>query len=217
MDFVVYKKLVDEEPAVALVEELKANHIEAQLSQDRESLDSLYGQKVFNREFFVKIRRSDIGRADALLEEQSKQQLGAVDKDHYLFSFTDVELLEILEKPDEWNEFDFQLAKKMLRERGHQVDDYQINRKKSERLRALAEPLKPQPLSLALGYLFAVAGGPIGVIMGWHIATHKKPLPNGQKIYAFTPGDRMHGRIILIMGTLVMALIIASRVLDWNY
>ena len=216
MNLVVYKKFVDEEPAVALIEELRSNNIEAELTKDRESLDSLYGQKVFNSEFFVKIKRRDFDRADALLEEQSKKHLGAVDKDHYLFSFTDAELKEVLEKPDEWNELDFQLAKKILRERGHHIDDQVIREKKNERLRELAEPLQSQPWSLILGYLFALGGGPLGVIMGWHIATYKKPLPNGEKTYAFTPGDRLHGKIILIIGIIWMAVAIAYKVLDLN-
>lgn len=214
MDFVVYKKFVDEEPAQALIHELNSNNIETELAHDRESLDSLYGQKVFAKEFFVKVRRKDIAQADALLEEQSKKQLDSVDRDHYLFSFTDEELDEIMEKPDEWNEFDFQLAKKILKDRGRAVDESRIAQLKKERFNALAEPMKPSPSWVIIGYLFALIGGPIGTIMGWHISTHKKPLPNGQMTYAFTKRDRLHGRIILVLGIVVLTFSILAGVFE---
>lgn len=216
MNFVVYKKFVDEEPALALVQELNANNIETEMAQDRESLDSLYGQKVFAKEFFVKIKHADISRADALLEQQSKKQLDSVDKDHYLFSFTNDELHEIMEKPDEWNEFDFQLARKILADRGHTVDESTIAQLKTDRFKSLAEPMKSSLSWVILGYVFAFFGGIIGAIMGWHMSTHKKPLPNGQMTYAFTKGDRDHGKIIMVIGVIVIALSIMSQVLDNN-
>jgi hypothetical protein len=216
MDFVVYKKFVDEEPAQALIQELNANNIETEMAHDRESLDSLYGQKVFAKQYFVKIKHSDIVRADALLEEQSKKQLDSVDKDHYLFTFTNDELHEIMEKPDEWNEFDFQLARKILAERGHTVDESTIAQLKNERFKSLAEPMKSNPSWVIIGYVLAILGGIIGTIMGWHMSTHKKPLPNGQVTYAFTKSDRAHGRIIMVIGIVVIALGVISRVLDNN-
>ncbi len=211
MDFVVYKKFVEEEPAVELIKELRANNIEAELTQDRESLDStLGGQKIFDREFFVKVKQDDIRRADALLEEKSKDMLSSVDSDHYLFAFSDGELLEVLDKSDEWNELDVQLAKKLLKDRGREVSDDHVAQKKAARLNTLAQPIESQPYWLYIGYFLALGGGPIGVIMGWHISTHKKPLPNGQMIYAFSPGDRMHGRVMLIIGVLVFVFAVAA-------
>ncbi len=211
MSFVVYKKFVDEEPAVALIEELKASSIDAELTHDRESLDSaLGGQKIFNREFFVKVRREDIDRADMLLEEQTKNLVSSVESDHYLFNFSNDELLEILDKPDEWNEFDVQLVKKILQDRGIAISNDHIAAKKKLRLGILAQPIESKPFWIYVGYFAALGGGPIGVIMGWHISTHKKPLPNGQMTYAFSPGDRLHGRIMLIAGILVFVFAIAG-------
>jgi hypothetical protein len=86
------------------------------------------------------LSRSVIGiSADVLLLNLSKAQLDNVEKDHYLFEFTNEELYEITEKPDEWGEFDFLLAMKILSDRGLPVNHAKIIKSKQDRVETLSK------------------------------------------------------------------------------
>jgi hypothetical protein len=57
-----------------------------------------------------------------------------------LFNFSDEELFDHLAKPDEWLAFDYQLAQKILDERGKQVDKEFLNSLKKAKIETLAKP-----------------------------------------------------------------------------
>jgi hypothetical protein len=203
MAFVLYKKFVEEEYALALTELLASRNIDFEVASDRDSLDSLYGDKPFKKEFFVKIKPQDFPGADAMMEALAKAQLQQVDPDHYLFSFSDDELLDILKKQDEWNEFDVQLAKKILTDRGKTITDDDVAVLRDERIADLAEADESKPVWTVVGYVSAAFGGILGMMIGWHMMTFKKTLPNGLRVYGFSKEDRNHGNIILIVGMIM--------------
>jgi hypothetical protein len=211
MGFLVYKRFYEQEMANELTEILTANGIEFEVTEDRESLDSLYGDKHFNKQFFVKIKGDDFEKVDSILLNLSNKDLETTDKDHYLYGFTDEELFEIISKPDEWSKFDFQLSKKILSERGKEINQDTIDLLKKQRLNDLAKPEEEQRNWIYAGYLFALLGGLIGVFIGWHLSTYKKTLPNGQQVYGYKQGDRKHGRRIWILGTIMFVISLTIR------
>lgn len=70
-----------------------------------------------DQQFFVKLKKNGFKKADSLLFDESSKELDNVDKEHYLYNFTDEELFDILSKADEWNEFDYQLSQRILKDR----------------------------------------------------------------------------------------------------
>ena len=101
--------------------------------------------------------------------------------DYYLLAFTDAELLEILSKPDEWGHFDYVLAKKLLVDRGYNITDALTQELKAQRLNGLAQYEDP---------IMAGRGSPIGLgglISSYIVATHKKTLPDGRQVHAYSP------------------------------
>jgi hypothetical protein len=127
MGLLVYKRFYEKERATELTNILTENGIDFELNEDSENLDSLYGDKTFSKQYFVKINGNDFKKADSILLKLSEQEIETADKDHYLYGFTDEELFEIISKPDEWNPFDFQLSKKILRERGKGINQETID------------------------------------------------------------------------------------------
>jgi hypothetical protein len=96
MELLVYKRFYEQEIAKGLTEVLAQNGIEFELTEDKESLDSLYGDKQFSKQYFVKIKGDDFRKVDSILHNLSEKELETVDKDHYLYGFTDEELFEIV-------------------------------------------------------------------------------------------------------------------------
>jgi hypothetical protein len=88
----------------------------------------------------IKVRQEDFTKARMALEGIYQQLLEKVDDDYYLLAFSDEELLEIDLKPDEWGLFDYQLAKKLLRERGKEIREEDAEQLKKARNKTLAKP-----------------------------------------------------------------------------
>jgi len=154
--------------------------------------------------FAVKLPSSDFLRAEAALEAEAEKQIGEVGEDHYLFAFTNEELLDVVYKPDEWNAFDRRLARKLLTDRGAATGSAGDETIRAARLDALAAPAPPQGTWVAVGYALSLLGGVLGVFIGHHLNTSKKTLPNGERVYTYRSEDRVHGIRIFFLG-LVMS------------
>jgi len=211
MAFAVYKRFYKKDEAAALTDILGENGIRFEIVEDRDNLDSLYGDKQFSLQYFVKIDSSNFEKADSVISKMSEIALDKVDKDHYLFTFTDDELFEIVCKPDEWSSLDNQLAKKILKERGKEINQHTIDLLKKQRVAELAKPEQTQKMWIYGGYLFALLGGFLGIMIGWHLSSHTKTLPNGQQVYGYSKEDREHGRIIWILGIVMFVIWLVIR------
>ena len=206
MSRVTYRKFFEPEQANALIEILKQNGIEYEVAEDRESLDSLYGDKQFKQQYFIKIKQADFAAVDNILLSNSREHLDTVEKDHYLFSFTNQELYDILSKQDEWSEFDVLLAQQILKERGEVVDSKKITQLKEQRIQELAKPDETTSKWIFAGYLLAFLGGLLGIFIGWHLRTFKKTLPNGERVYGYNVRDRTDGNRILFIAVISFAI-----------
>lgn len=65
------------------------------------------------------MRNKDLKIVDNLIQVDILSHIEVVDKDYYLFSFTEIELEDLIQKKNEWSKFDFLLAKKILNDRGN--------------------------------------------------------------------------------------------------
>jgi hypothetical protein len=209
MDFLNYKKFYEQEKVEELARILNENEIEFEIDENKEALDTLYGENRFNKFFFVKLKKNDFAKVDTLLQNEGEQEVLTVSSDHYLYGFTDDELFEILSKPDEWSELDFQLSKKILNERGQQVSPEKIDLLKKERIEELAKPETEGKFWTYIGYISAILGGPLGIFIGWYLSTSRKVLPNGQQVFRYIKSDRQHGRRIWIIGVVMFIFWIA--------
>lgn len=165
----------------------------------------------------VKISADHFNRVTELLKKRDDQYINEVEPDYYLFDFTNDELIDVLEKEDEWSSFDYALAKNILHERGVTIDTKKLADINETRLAELRKPEQHQTFWIFLGYLLALLGGVLGIFIGWHLSSHKKTLPNGEQVYNYNEHDRKHGRIIFYIAicsfviSVILNFIIASR------
>lgn len=190
--------------AVELVERLKQQDIPYLLEENKKFLDPAFSNDA-EPDISIKLKPQDFVRAGEVLGEYYKGQIDGVDKDYYLFEFTDEELMEIVSKPDEWGHFDYQLAQKILKERDKEIKPEVAALLKAQRINELAKLETVHKYWIYLGYVSALLGGLIGIFIGWTLAYYKKTLPNGQRLFAYREDIRDHGvRILLIAsGSLV--------------
>ncbi len=210
--FVTFQKFNDKELALELAAFLKENTIEYLLEDTSTPFDATWANNEFEKEFRIKLKKEDFEKADSFLQNITLGQIETVDKDYYLFDFTDDELMEIITKRDEWSQFDFLLAQKLLKERGKEIKPEVVELLKSQRIAALGKPEESQKTWIYLGYGMAFLGGLLGLFTGWHLLTHKKILPNGDKVYAYSESDRKHGLRITVIGAIFFVLWVSIRI-----
>lgn len=211
--FSVFKKYSSVEQTQEVVTLLNSNEIETEIGNNIPPVESLLTGNNITPEFEIKIKILDFDKANKLLQSSAEKQISQVDKDYYLFSFSDDELYDIILKQDEWNEFDYSLAKELLSERRKPIDEELIKALKKQRLSDLAKPEENQKPWIIAGYIFALLGGFIGIIIGYLLMTSKKNLPNGQRVYSYNSTDRQHGKMIFYIGIALLPFYIILRIL----
>ncbi|WBA42118.1 hypothetical protein [Hymenobacter canadensis] len=210
-EFIQYQTFLTAEAAQPLLQLLKQQEIPFETSSDQHSFDPAFAYNATRAQFTVKLRQQDFLTARGLEAAVNEQRTTEVEDDHYLFGFTDDELFDILAKPDEWSNFDVTLARRILQQRGRDVSEDTVQLLRQNRLAALARPEKSQRTWIVAGYALALLGGVIGLFIGWHLASHKKLLPDGRQVPAFAAADQTHGRRILALGAVSLVIWTALR------
>lgn len=210
--FVSFRKFSNLEQARMLEELLFSNNIENRLIENKSSLDGSFSTTLLN-DYEIKIKHEDFIKAVGFMESHAVHMFNNIDKDYYLLSFNDDELYDIILKKDEWNEFDYLLAKKLLADRGKVIDDELLKDLRKQRLDDLAKPEPEQPKWVIIGYLSAFFGGLLGLIIGYLLWTSKKTLPNGEKVYSYSEFERRQGKRIFIIGAIIFPIVLMSHLI----
>ena len=183
------------EPIIAV---LKENNIPYELEEDKLYYDPSNLGGSAKAAYHLRIPNSDFEKTEKLLVKSAATT--ELDEQHYLKSFTDEELMEILLKPDEWSRTDYNLATSLLVIRGKQVNESLLEALRKQRIDDLAKPEENNRIWIITGYVSSILGGLLGIFIGLHMCTAKKTLPNGQRVYMFKKEDRNQGFYIFITG-----------------
>jgi hypothetical protein len=211
--FTTYRSFNDKVLAAELYQKLSEAGIPVAWEDTVGYFDASFssGDNILNI-FYVKLRQQDFKTADELLMNAVAENIQEPISDYYLFSFSNDELIDVLKKPDEWNEFDLYWAKKILTTRGIVVKQEDVEKAREERL---SESKKPWSLDkvwvffafalllFAFVYLHFLTTF-MTIFIGIYIVFSKKTLRDGQKVKAFSPTDRLLGKIVLAGGILVV-------------
>ncbi len=212
-NFLIFKKYINKGIATEIGEQLKDNHIEFIIEDNtkinKQFFDPTFSNNSSNYEISLKVRQQDFNKAQKVLNEYYKELANLVDKDYYLFEFTDQELLEIIYKPDEWGELDNQLAQKILADRGKGIKPEIINLRNKKRAKKIS---KGENASKYLFYRYknlGIFGGFLSIFLGYDLVNSKKTMPNGKQVYTYREEDRKHGVKIFIIGIVISILWLA--------
>lgn len=212
-EYKTYKIFNDYGLARDLETTLFQNNIEYVVDNTSLPFDPSFANNPLNQEYRVKIRPEDFVKANMILEKEAAVELQDVDPGYYLFDFSNEELLQLIAKRDEWNDFDFLLARKILDQRGVYLKISELVEMEEQRFEELSEPEQVKPGWMYAGFLFALLGGIFGIIMGWFISTNTKTLPNGESTYCYSESDRKKGRLMFIIGVVFLVVFVILKVI----
>ncbi len=201
----VFKKFPNLDQANEMALLLKENNIAVVLVDNSPAMNITFSGNTLEDEIELKISQTDFQKAKTVLNNSVEISIEELDKNHYLREFSKIELYDILTKPDEWGEFDFLMARKLLESKGERIDEETINTFYKERINKLAIPKKSKWYWILLGYISSIFGGVIGIGIGWYLWSQKKTLPNGQKVNYYCFSDRINGRLMFFLGIVVFS------------
>ncbi len=210
-EFQTYQRFPNATVAQPLLHLLHEHGIDYETKLDQPPIDASFAFNETSRYFLVQLRPADFERAHALELAAAENQLADLPADYYLLSFSNEELLEVLGKPDEWNSLDVALARHLLQERGEAPSPEQLEQLSHQRLQELARPEPRQSRWVVAGYVLAVFGGVLSFFIGWHLYSHYRQLPNGERVPVFQAPDRAHGQRIMVLGVLGFLALLAWR------
>jgi len=219
--FFTFQSFSDPSLADEMAEKLTANDIEVKIERNAQLLDSVLIGVSSAPDICIKVRSSDFVRAHHCLEDYYKKEVDAADPAYYLFTFADEELFEIINKPDEWGPYDYQLAKKILQTRGKEINPLTSGRFSPQRLKELSKPANGSGLitisSIFIVYIFISSvfmyinqsfNFPYSIFLvllaGSHLAYGKRTLPDGSQVFLFDVNDRKSGLAISIIGAVLL-------------
>jgi hypothetical protein len=203
-DFHLYKTYSNLGDASVLIKILEKESVPFSIVENAPEVDITFTGDDSQSDLQILLQKEDFERVNKLVDDIAESQLNLEDTDHYLYDFTDEELYEILEKRDEWSSYDFALAKKILEKRGRKIDKEELKKLKEKRTQDLAKPEEGPEYQVLAGYIFAILGGLIGLIIGWFLWKAKKTALDGNKVYTYTERQRKHGKIIFIISIVVI-------------
>jgi hypothetical protein len=204
-DFLIFRRFESMDEAIAIQKIFNKKNIPSVLDEDKPVLDNpITGQQLDILPYHIKIPAEHFTEADKILRHSIDS--ADADEDYYLLSFSDDELLEVIEKKDEWGSYDYALALKLLEERGITLgpDDFALLQAK--RIKDLSTPEKGTNWWIVAGYLSATLGGLMGIGIGLYMITAKKTLPDGIRIHTYNSKTRRHGSFIFSLGLIAFIL-----------
>jgi len=180
-----------------VIDILKENNIDYRVEDTSNAFDITFTNSQVNIEFILKVRSDEVQKAKDLLDQNISSDLNV--DDHYLNSFSDDELIEIIANPTEWNKFDVEYARRLISTRGIKIDEAEIAREQTRRSEVLKEGIKAKKVVVFCGYLFSIIGGWIGLIIAISLRYTKRTLPNDEKVYYYDNRSRLHGNTMLMI------------------
>lgn len=212
-DFTLFQTFTDSESARPTIDLLTAAGVAVQIDDTRLLYSNVLQQTPTLPEVRVLVPLTDLARARTLLET-SAAEADDMPADHYLREFSDAELVDLVAKPDEWSAHDYVWAQQLLAIRGNSLRPAEVQALRQVRTEQLATH-KPLPTVWRIvGWITAVLGGIIGIVIGWNFYASRTTLPDGRSLATYSPADQQQGLWMMGVGTVTFLLGLALKFLS---
>jgi hypothetical protein len=196
-DFKTFMSLSEPEMAKEIAAILLSGNILHSIHDNRKDFDPGMTNNESGKSIDIQIRPQDFPKAENLINEKLELDENQIDPEHFLFGFTNDELIDVIKHADEWHPLDVKLAKHILDKNGILLSQQDLETLQKKRIEEKAKPEKNATEWIVVGYIFALCGGFLGFFIGYHLVHFKKTLPDGSQVYSYHESDRRNGNRIL--------------------
>lgn len=210
-EFRSFKNFIKKEDAQEFAQFLKDNNIPALVESTKVLLDSaIVGNDNIPRTV-VKVQAQNFPKVNQLIAQSLGELNYEMIKNHHLNQLDDEELQDILLKPDEWTVESVQIAKVLLKERGIDVSDQEVQQMEIERLAEFKEGKAAKPIwivvyatCMILGIFADLMVLIAGVSMSLYYGYGKTTAPDGRKYFVYNKQTRTFGRYLFVIGLVLI-------------
>lgn len=200
-DFEFFRDFFVLDQAEFVVSLLKSANIPYKLEKSQTVIDEAIVGNTLSPKFVLRLPPTFFEKANNLIKANLQFDDNYLDE-HYLNQLNEQELLEILEKPDEWSIEDGLIAQKILAKRGREVSDDEVQQMQAKRrifLRAGKTESKGKILSfylliVAISFFFSAFFILAGLGLSWYYWKDTNVDATGFKYYSFEESTRKLGQ-----------------------
>jgi hypothetical protein len=152
MEFIEFKRVADIESANDLISTLEKNNIQFELEDKGLRFELNSTVDPIDQQYIIKIKESDFEKADSLFRSENSEPF----VDHYLYTFSDSDLIDIIINPTDWTVKEQNLAESIIKQRGI-VITAEIIKNKRKAPEKVELNIAPAPTKrYGYGWLFAI-------------------------------------------------------------
>lgn len=196
-NFVTYKKFNSLLETKEIVRVLEENNIDYFIENASPSYDITLSANHHQDEFRIRIHPDNFNLLDQLIINELNE---LPEETHFIHTFSENELIEILKKPDEWSTEILYFAKNILAKKGVNIKNEELETWKNERIEFLKKPLKKPNKLIQTAIYLNIIGGFSGMFVGWYLHKFVRTLFNGERVFAYDENTRLVGKNLFKSG-----------------
>jgi hypothetical protein len=133
--FIEFQKFPDMQDASELLTLLKNNNIPYQIDDSGQRF-SLVSNPLDNF-VVVKIQEENIQKTNELLSIKEDKDFEKIEDDHYLYTFSDEDIIDAIANQSEWSNLEIKIANKIAKERNLELTAETLNKAKRKKLKEI--------------------------------------------------------------------------------
>jgi hypothetical protein len=202
-EYEFFRDFFNAEQAAAFVEMLDERAIPYKLETTQTLLNSTIMGHGLVPHSILKLRAADFSLVNRLLMETAKNDEAFI-ANHYFQEYKAAELLEVVQKPDEWTPEDVAVARYLLDKQGVVIPEAQVEAYRMDRSSAMKAGKSVNPsmvifyllLILAAAFLLSIFFLVVGVGLGLYYWQDTTIDSDGIKFFTFEPATRNLGLVV---------------------
>ena len=177
-NFIEFYRFENYDTASELIEKLESNNIEFKIEDNISQFDIAASSiSPYDKQIIVKIKETDFEKVNILtpikiVKDENSNEIN----DNYLYTFSDIDLIDVISNPLEWTAEEVKLANQIIKEKGIKPTAEQIKFCRKELMNGKDEAERKELNSIKSGYSWFFAIGIFSLINTLDYAIRQKQI-----------------------------------------
>ncbi len=205
---IIFKSLSNIEEIEQIAEQLAQHNIAYEIESPPQLLDKNFIGELAMPDHYLKIKAADFSKANNIVDELYKNIAATIDKEYFLFDFTEEQLLQVVNNKNDWGDLNYHIALELIRRMGITYNHQLTNELEAEAAAIAPKTVNPIYLFityalLLMSFILPIPYLSIGaLIIGLFLYGATKTLRTGIKVNYYDDGSRKNGIAIIVIACL---------------
>jgi hypothetical protein len=174
-NLIEFQRFPDFNAASELIDILEANQIPYQVDDSATRFDiASASTNPMENQIIVRIRETHFETVNNLFEKKTSQTDENNDVDHYLYTFSDNDIIDVIANPEEWTETEVKIANEIFKQRGLKPTAELIKSVRKEKIQEQNKKVTETRNRFVLGYSWFLWIAILSIINSIDFAFHNK-------------------------------------------